>query len=63
MVAYAGDGLVAIVVRGKVVGGKKKNTHKTHNPNSELFLAVIDLLSSVKIELSSCNKPFKSTGC
>lgn len=41
--------------------GKKKTNH--HNPNFELFLAVIDLLSSVKIELSSCNKPFKSTGC
>lgn len=40
-----------------------KKKKKTHNPNSELFLAVIDLLSSVKIELSSCNKPFKSTGC
>lgn len=29
VVAYAGDGLVAIVVRGKVVGGEKKN-HTKH---------------------------------
>lgn len=42
---------------------REEREKKTHNPNSELFLAVIDLLSSVKIELSSCNKPFKSTGC
>lgn len=42
---------------------REERKKKTHNPNSELFLAVIDLLSSVKIELSSCNKPFKSTGC
>lgn len=29
----------------------------------ELFLAIIDSLSSVKIALSSSNEPFKQTGC